>query len=92
MGAAAQQAESVGEEARVVGVHGKEARPSLHYFLMDACLAFLNWPALFPRPPARPAAQLLDFVVSLQPASPVTFIGSRLHQNISWQCMVTNVI
>lgn len=40
----------------------------IHYFLLDACVTFLGWPALFPLPPRGGAAPaLMNYLVSNVP-------------------------
>ncbi len=51
----------------------------IHYLLLDACVTFLNWPALFPSPPGGAgggAAQLLRYLVGLPALSPT---WARVH-------------
>ena len=44
----------------------EDTPPGIHYLLLDACVTFLGWPALFPSPPGGPqgpAPQLLRYLV-----------------------------
>ena len=45
-------------DALIGGVEKPES-VGLHYFLLDACVTFLGWPALFPVPPRGGAAPTL---------------------------------
>jgi hypothetical protein len=35
----------------------------VHYLLLDCCVTWLEWPALFPRPPEESARRLVDHLV-----------------------------
>ncbi len=51
-------------DALIGGVE-KPEDVGIHYFLLDACVTFLGWPALFPVPPRGGAAPtLMSYLVS----------------------------
>ena len=50
----------------LIGDVEKPEEVGIHYFLLDACVTFLGWPALFPVPPRGGAAPaLMNYLVSL---------------------------
>lgn len=49
----------------LIGDVEKPEDVGIHYFLLDACVTFLGWPALFPVPPRGGAAPaLMNYLVS----------------------------
>ncbi len=51
----------------LIGDVEKPEEVGIHYFLLDACVTFLGWPALFPVPPRGGAAPtLMNYLVRIQ--------------------------
>ncbi len=48
----------------LVGTEADPRKDGIHYLLLDACVTFLGWPALFPVPPGGDApANLMNYLV-----------------------------